>query len=96
MHHEHLHQQTILYQSLIGAQTSCHNLSSMPELFFTRQKRLRHILTIQKQNWKINRMNLEEEDEWEDLDEEKGAETISSCPYCDKIFEREIKGYHTQ
>ena len=37
----------------------------------------------------MKRMNLEEENEWKDLDEEK-------CPYCDKIFEREIKGYHTQ
>ena len=36
-------------------------------------------------------MNLEEEDEWENLDEEKGAETILLCLYCDKIFEEKQK-----
>ena len=30
--------------------------------------------------------NLEEENECEKLDEEKDAETILSCPYCDEIF----------
>ena len=36
----------------------------------------------------MSRRNLEEEDEWEDLDEEKDAETIVSCPTVIKYLKR--------